>query len=355
MWRLQSAFNTLTAALPVQLGLYAVCALFAAIATLTAIERCALAMQYEADRLLAPGEHDDAASRRVTRDELADGARPKQALYDKRGQRMLPPETQPISDKAVASADPASQKPRKVSTASVEQSALSGDPRQNWYRGYGGTYTTACVRLCDGSIRTVSYSTTFESFDRDAETCRSSCGSPTRLYVYPNPGGTVDEMQDARGQPYSRLKTAYLFRTTYVANCTCRAAPWELAAVERHHVYALQEKAQKGDAKARAELRSLGPRVAALTRPNGEEQRGEVASFGTAALHFNSRVVVRPDPITRPYTYLSAQSVASGWFGGSGGGLMSLGAGSSSRQNGYRPNGSSSRESGWAGKMFEAR
>lgn len=142
-------------------------------------------------------------------------------------------------------------------------------------RGYGrarGTYRTVCVRLCDGFFFPISFATTADRFGADENICRSRCGSPARLYVYPNPGGEPEQMTDLGGQPYAALKSAFLFRTEYVEACTCKPHPWEQEALARHRLYA--ERAQKGrqavTAKVHPEPRISRPAPAAAD--GAEEQ-----------------------------------------------------------------------------------
>lgn len=152
--------------------------------------------------------------------------------------------------------------------SSVARVGDTEDMRSNWYKGSGGTFTTVCVRLCDGWYRPISFSTTEDNFERDSVACQSSCGSPARLYVYRNPGDGIHQMMDLRGQAYARLKTAFLFQSTYTPSCTCRPQPWDTQAAERHRIYGLQANAAKGNAAAKGELKALGSgRVAALTDP----------------------------------------------------------------------------------------
>jgi hypothetical protein len=120
-----------------------------------------------------------------------------------------------------------------------------------------GTFRTMCVRLCDGFYWPISFATTPEHFDRDRHKCESSCGSPARLYVYRNPGGDIDAMEDLSGRPYSRLKTAFLYRTEYKESCKCRSDPWEQTSLDRHRVYALEAAKRKGDKTAAKELEVL--------------------------------------------------------------------------------------------------
>lgn len=107
-----------------------------------------------------------------------------------------------------------------------------------------GTYRTVCVRLCDGFYFPISFATTPDRFGADEAACNARCSSGARLYVYPNPGGEPEDMRDVRGQPYTALKNAFLFRTEYVEACTCKPHPWEREALNRHRLYA--ERAQKG-------------------------------------------------------------------------------------------------------------
>ena len=128
------------------------------------------------------------------------------------------------------------------------------------------TYATVCVRQCDGYYWPVSFATGSESFGRDERTCQSSCNSPTRLYIYRNPGGSTETMQDLRGQPYSRTSTAFLYRTSYNESCKCKAHPWEKEAQDRHRQYALQQNAKKGDKRAIAELQATKDQATSVAK-----------------------------------------------------------------------------------------
>ena len=124
-------------------------------------------------------------------------------------------------------------------------------------REHRGTYRTLCVRLCDGFYWPISYATTPEHFDNDRRKCESSCGSPVQLYKYSNPGGDLEDMEDLKGRPYSKLKTAFLYRTEYDASCKCKSDPWEQEATSRHRMYALEAAKRKGDTVAAKELDEL--------------------------------------------------------------------------------------------------
>lgn len=122
-------------------------------------------------------------------------------------------------------------------------------------------YRTVCVRLCDGFYWPISFATSKSRFSADARQCTDSCGSPSRLYVYKNPGEDIEDMRDLSGASYSKLRTAFLYRTSYDANCKCRAQPWEEASLDRHKLYALQAKRRKGDRSVGKALHDLSLKV----------------------------------------------------------------------------------------------
>ncbi len=136
-------------------------------------------------------------------------------------------------------------------------------PRSFDNDGNDGTYRTMCVRLCDGYYFPVSFATTEENFERDEARCKASCTSSARLFVYKNPGGEIEDMKDLNDQPYSKLKTAFLYRNEYSAQCKCKPDPWEAQAIERHRLYALEAKRAKGDAVAGKEADALRLKIAA--------------------------------------------------------------------------------------------
>jgi hypothetical protein len=86
-------------------------------------------------------------------------------------------------------------------------------------------YRTLCVRLCDGYYFPISFSTRRDRFASDASKCERQCPTRSRLYVYRNPGEEIEDMRDLKGNPYRSLPTAMLYRTKYVADCTCRDNP----------------------------------------------------------------------------------------------------------------------------------
>lgn len=128
----------------------------------------------------------------------------------------------------------------------------NGNGGSGTWKGSGGnTYRTVCVRLCDGFYTPLSFSTTRDKLERDAERCESSCGGQARMFYYRASDSQVEDMEDIDGKPYRKLPTAFLYRTSYNAQCTCRPQPWSQEALDRHKLYALQEAGNKGDKAAR--------------------------------------------------------------------------------------------------------
>lgn len=105
-----------------------------------------------------------------------------------------------------------------------------------------GSFTTVCVRLCDGFYFPVSHRASSGRFQHDAELCRTRCGqSEARLFYYPSAGGSMNQAVDLNGRAYTRLKTAFLHRKQLVSGCGCKPEPWSAASVMRHQVYAINE------------------------------------------------------------------------------------------------------------------
>ena len=123
------------------------------------------------------------------------------------------------------------------------------------FRSASLPYRTVCVRLCDGYYFPISAATTSNRFRRDEQSCESQCQAPTKLYYYPV-NGDPSQMVDRNGQAYSKLRTAFLYRTSYNQACTCRAHPWEAESKTRHKIYALNDerKSLRGDRSKRREI-----------------------------------------------------------------------------------------------------
>ena len=128
-------------------------------------------------------------------------------------------------------------------------------------------YRTVCVRQCDGYFFPVSFATTEAHFQRDRAVCEKSCGQSAKLYVSKNRNGDLDDLRDLDGLPYSKLPTAYQFRTKYEPTCKCNPHPWEQEAQDKHRL--LAEEQQRRDAKQAANAKSL-PNVVRLDATRGK-------------------------------------------------------------------------------------
>jgi hypothetical protein len=87
-----------------------------------------------------------------------------------------------------------------------------------------GTYRTLCVRTCDGYYFPISYSTVPGKFAEDEALCRRMCpAAEVAIYSHRNPGEDVSRAMSISGKLYTDLPTAFSYRKTYNAACSCRA------------------------------------------------------------------------------------------------------------------------------------
>ena len=135
-------------------------------------------------------------------------------------------------------APPARQNPKRL--AGRGASGTKRDGRGT--RRDGGGYRTVCVRLCDGYFWPVSFAAPRASLAQDRRKCEQSCDSPARLYVSKDTEAPLEDMRDENGRYYRDLKTAFVYRTSYLESCKCRAHPWEAEAQARHAGYAQASK-----------------------------------------------------------------------------------------------------------------
>jgi hypothetical protein len=87
----------------------------------------------------------------------------------------------------------------------------------------GSTFRTICVRTCDGYYFPISFATTQDRLQHDAQVCQSQCGAPAKLYYYPNPGGEVQQAVGLDGAPYTALPNAFRYRKELVSTCSCKS------------------------------------------------------------------------------------------------------------------------------------
>ncbi len=133
-----------------------------------------------------------------------------------------------------------------------------------------GRYRTLCVRLCDGYYFPISYATSRGGFYKDANICRASCGEEAKLFHHDKNDRDISEMVDNSGKPYVRLPTAFIYRKRSIDGCKCKPDPWSQSELDRHHAYALSEKASNdgggstGNAKAKVVQGASDPAVRAV-------------------------------------------------------------------------------------------
>lgn len=87
-----------------------------------------------------------------------------------------------------------------------------------------GNYRTVCVRTCDGYYYPISYSATPARFAADAQICTRSCpAAEVQLYAHRNPGEDMNQaFSTTTNAPYTALPTAFKYRTSFDALCSCR-------------------------------------------------------------------------------------------------------------------------------------
>ena len=114
---------------------------------------------------------------------------------------------------------------RTKPAAAREASAVVRSDRETTRRWKSprGTFSTLCVRMCDGFAFPVSLSTTPKGFGADAQACPALCpGTATRLYARRLKQGLDDARDVETGAKYGSLPTAFRFREAYDDACRCR-------------------------------------------------------------------------------------------------------------------------------------
>ncbi len=169
-------------------------------------------------------------------------------LADRWDGRWDGPYGEPQTRRSSATQFPARQ--RKPSSGDDDEPFAADDERP-------ATFRTVCVRLCDGYFFPISFAVGWDRLEHDARVCEGRCGALGRLFVHQNPGGSTDDLHDLSGRPYRQLRTAFLYRSEYIASCSCQPQPWEQVALDRHRAYALAAAAGRGNREAAKELQAL--------------------------------------------------------------------------------------------------
>jgi hypothetical protein len=141
-----------------------------------------------------------------------------------------------------------------------------------------GTYRTICVRTCDGYYYPISYAASPARFAEDEKKCRQSCpAAEVNLYMYRNPGETVEQAVSTNGAPYTALPTAFRYRQSVEPNCSCRqpGESWSQAlkniddsTVEQGDIVVNDQRAQQlSQPRIDAHGKPIKPEPRAVTRP----------------------------------------------------------------------------------------
>lgn len=169
---------------------------------------------------------------------------------------------------------------------------------------YGGNYKTVCVRTCDGYYWPVSRSVTRERFEADAKRCDAGCLGEARLFYQHKDSDDPKTMVDLEGNPYTALKTAFLYRKTLLNGCGCRAAPWSMAEQVRHQTYKVADDAkrlqlamQRERDKAEALRKDKIAQIIVATQEAVTLDEAEEAAFGEAVAKVTVETAEQVGPV----------------------------------------------------------
>ncbi len=91
------------------------------------------------------------------------------------------------------------------------------------YPDQSSTYSTVCVRSCDGYYFPISYATTPDRFGSDEQRCQRLCpGAEAHLYSFHNTGEDIQQAVSLNGQPYVQSPNAFHYRQKVEQSCSCR-------------------------------------------------------------------------------------------------------------------------------------
>jgi hypothetical protein len=169
-------------------------------------------------------------------------------------------------------------------------SILGGPPDP----GAADTYRTLCVRTCDGYYFPISYSTQPARFHDDERTCQAMCpAAEVTLYTHRNPGEDVNQAISTAGRNYTELPTAFAYRKTFNASCSCKAPgqTWADAlkqlddqTIERGDIVVNEERARAlSQPQTDAQGRPIRPPPKASPAPKGKAAAGPAALQPTEA------------------------------------------------------------------------
>lgn len=86
--------------------------------------------------------------------------------------------------------------------------------------GSQGSFRTVCVRPADGFFFPISFDARQSQLAADEAICMSRCQGGV-LYYYPNPGGSIEDAVNRRGESYRNSPNAFAYRTAYYPKAAC--------------------------------------------------------------------------------------------------------------------------------------
>jgi len=160
-------------------------------------------------------------------------------------------------------------------------------------------YRTVCVRLCDGYYWPISDATSMSRFQRDRNSCESSCEQPAKLYYQPAGDTNAAHLVSLDGNPYPALPHAFSYRSALTPSCRCKPEPWSDSEIERHQRYTLDS---QGTQAGVAEVPTPPPanEDAAAQEdpvPDTDVQAGNPAAEAAANLPVDDAVPANAEPV----------------------------------------------------------
>ncbi|MDD7908967.1 MULTISPECIES: DUF2865 domain-containing protein [Pseudovibrio] len=157
------------------------------------------------------------------------------------------------------------------------------------------SYTSYCVRTCDGYYFPVSSSTPQQYLNEDAALCSSMCpGTETQLYVHLQ-GEGIEQLRTPQGAPYTALPTAYQFKNGTAPSCSCQGG-MELPqsnSIEEASLPALDGVSVAPDYSTGA-VNPAAPSTLYEVQPNGEIQELDPNDLTTQSQQ--DEVVIQEEP-----------------------------------------------------------
>lgn len=168
----------------------------------------------------------------------------------------------------------------------------SAPDEQNQSQSSGGSYRTLCVRTCDGYYWPISSSASQSRLHQDARRCESSCDTEAKMFYLPRGSSDIANMTDLSGRSYGRLPTAFAYRTSLMAGCSCRPMPWNQSEKLRHEGYRVvatleRERLAAATAPAPAETDSKTPAKDKTVKSEKPEQAPPPAPVAVAENTFD--------------------------------------------------------------------